>query len=401
MTRLALVLPAAFLALTACGGDVKVGGSFAGTIDTLANGAVVTRSPEKGMWTAGEEWTLVEEMRIGSAEEEGPELFGEIRDVEVDAAGRIYVADAQANEVRLFGPDGRHVRTIGRKGGGPGEFQNVGGLMLDPRGRLWVVDQNLGRFSVFDTAGTYVTSHRRSTGMTYYTWPGGMDASGRVYDMDVVSGQDVLGGRYGLVRLDGAMQVADTFRMPKHQPESFDYQSANGQVRMRASVPFVPVLVWSLGRDGNVWVGLSDRYRIARIDARGDTQRVVEREHTPVPVTSVEKDTAVARLVWFTRQGGKVDASRIPPRKSAFAGFWPDDSGRLWVLPFVPGAEQGRQLDVFDEQGRYLGRLPLPAKLTPHTPFVAREDRVYTVVKDDDDVPYVVRYRIQRGAPKT
>jgi sugar lactone lactonase YvrE len=383
--------------LAACGGDSgPAAGGWAGTIDTLPSGAVRVHSPATGTWKPGEEWKLVEELRIGSAETEGPELFGAVTGLEVDREGRIYVLESQAKEVRVFDARGAHVRTFGRKGGGPGEFEQPSGLMWDPQGRLWIVDQQNARFSVFDTAGVFLTSHRRPGGYSVFPWPGGMDSEGRLYDVTLHRTGD---GRvaFPLVRLDAAMQPADTFRLPEYRGHAFELRHDNGN-RMTASVPFSPGIVWRRDPGGDVWVGTSDRYSIARVSFGGDTLRVVERDYEPVPVTAAERDTAVKRLKWFTEQGGKVDASRIPGEKPAYGGLYPDEAGYLWVFPSAPEAAEGTTLDVFDPEGRYLGQVRSGAELRAFHPFLVRGDRLYVVETDELDVPYVVRYRIE-GRP--
>lgn len=109
------------LVLCACAegrGDVE----WAGSVDTLADGVVHVRNSAEPLWTAGEGWTLEEELRIGSATDEGPELLGQVRDLAVDPLDRIYVLESQSNEIRVFDADGEHVRTFGREGQGPGEL---------------------------------------------------------------------------------------------------------------------------------------------------------------------------------------------------------------------------------------------------------------------------------------
>lgn len=96
---------------------------WAGTVDTLSNGAIRVSNPEQGLWDDGEGWRLVEELRIGSMDGEGPELFGNIIGLEVDPLGRIYVADSQAREIRVFDARGHHVRTFGGRGEEPGECE--------------------------------------------------------------------------------------------------------------------------------------------------------------------------------------------------------------------------------------------------------------------------------------
>ena len=66
---------------------------------------------------------------------EGPDLFGAIYSFDVDAWGRIFVLDDQAQEVRIFDPDGTFVRTVGKKGEGPGEFTSAVSVDLSPEWR--------------------------------------------------------------------------------------------------------------------------------------------------------------------------------------------------------------------------------------------------------------------------
>ena len=80
------------------------------------------------------------EATIGSADGEGPAAFSRIVDVALDPMGRVWVADGLENEIRVFQPDGRYVRTIGQKGAGPKEFGLLGGMDWAPDGTLWVMD---------------------------------------------------------------------------------------------------------------------------------------------------------------------------------------------------------------------------------------------------------------------
>ncbi|HEV2148996.1 MAG TPA: 6-bladed beta-propeller [Longimicrobiaceae bacterium] len=396
---LALVpLAALALAASACGRDGgAAAGRWEGTVDTLPGGAVRVQNPEHGIWKAGEGWMLVEELRIGSAEVDGPELFGQVAALTVDPLGRIYVLDDQAKEVRVFDARGKHVRSFGRKGGGPGEFESPGSLDWDPQGHLWIVDQSNARFSVFDTAGAFVTSHRRRGGFSMVPWPGGLDAQGRVYDAAMLPGGTLF--RTGLVRLDEQFEPADTFRTPEYEQAAFFYKDEKGTTRMSAAVPFSPAQTSRLDREGHLWIGTTDRYRLHRITIAGDTTRIVERPFTPVAVSSNEKDEAVKNLKWFTDQGGKIDPSRIPGKKPAFTGFQVDEEGYLWVWPAVAEGEEGSVIDVFDPEGRYLGQIRSEAKIGARGRFVVRGDRLYTVVTDELEVPYVVRYRIQGRTP--
>lgn len=89
---------------------------------------------------------------IGVRDEGGPELFGEIGDVIVDAQGRILVLDSENREVRIFAPDGRPIGSFGRQGEAPGEFQYPAHLDLFEDGTLVVAGRS-GRVQFFESSG--------------------------------------------------------------------------------------------------------------------------------------------------------------------------------------------------------------------------------------------------------
>lgn len=385
------------LLLTSCAaGDRAASGTWAGTIDTLASGTVHTRNPANGLWDEATTWRIEEELRIGTMDGTGPDLFGYLYDIAVDDYGRIYALDEQAREVRVFHPDGRYLRTIGRSGSGPGEFKNPGALRWDDGGRLWVVDPGNARYAIFDTTGTYQTMVRRTSGYIRIPWPGGFDHAGRLYDVANVASPNAGSWTEGLV----AFQVdapdptpADTFQIPVYEGEVYEMFNQHGLRSGTMAVPFTPRLVWYFEPRGALWAAITGNYRIARIDATGDTTRIVERLFRPAPVTAADREEALAGLDWFTAQGGKVDPARIPSAKPAIHSLFTDPDGYLWVQPVTTAEDQGHLVDLFDPDGCYLGELRLPFKLGYFPPLIIG-DRLYAITQDELQVQYVVRARI-------
>ncbi len=144
-------LTVAAVLVGACAGDPS--NEWSGTIDTLGSGAVLVSNPEQGVWGSSSPWQLLEVAKIGTQLDSGPDVFGDISDIDVDTAGRVYVLDRQAQHVRIFDHDGSYIRTIGKVGGGPGEFRVANGIAIDPAGRLWVHNMGNLRYSVFDASG--------------------------------------------------------------------------------------------------------------------------------------------------------------------------------------------------------------------------------------------------------
>jgi hypothetical protein len=365
------------------------GVGWEGTVDTLAGGGVRVVNPERPIWAPGDEWGLVEELRIGGGETEGPELFSDIVALETDSEGRIWVLERGVREIRIFGPDGSHIRSVGRRGGGPGEFNDPVGMGWGLDDELWVVDPGNGRFSVFDREGNFLRSHPRRIGGYMLPWPGGFGPEGEVFDRIFVAG----GG--ALVRFSPDLAAADTFALPTPPDRDLFELTRNG-ARMSVAVPFSPGLAMTLDLRGYLWSGVTDRSRLVRTNLDGDTLLVTEWPMERQPVTAQDREEVLESLEWFTQQGGTVDARRIPSLKPAFTQILLAEDGHVWVTPGARTVQGWGRLHVIDPDGRWLGeaRADPPIFGWP-TPLIGT-DFVLAVVRDEMEVPYVVRYRIER-----
>jgi hypothetical protein len=381
------------MAVANCAGDSRdTGDLWDGTVDTLPNGAIEVHNPSHGIWDSSTAWRVEEVTRIGTLEGTGPDLFGRISAIEVDEFGRFYVFEGQAQELRVFDSSGAHVRTIGREGGGPGEFKQGIGLAWAPNGSLWVVDPGNVRISVFDTAGTYVTMKRILGGYVMTPWPGGFDRSGRFYHYGLDVSADP-GGRFVMVRFDTLLNSLDTIRVLRPPDDRyFELQSEGGFVR--AGIPYTAGIASRFGPNGYLWFANTGDYHIYKRGVEGDTALIVSRDFQPLPVTAEEIDSAIVGLEWFTRQGGKIDRSRFPSVKPALQSIYLDDESRVWVVPTADGEGRGSLLDVFEESGRYLGRMRLPFALGGSPLPLFRHGNIYAVTYDELGVPYVIRAKI-------
>ena len=157
---------------------------------------VVNEPPATGIEPT---WTIVPELRIGAVEEDGPENFGTIKGITVDEQGRIAVLDAQAQELRIFGVDGKHQRTFGGKGGGPGELDDANGLLLGKDGLLRVNDPSNARLSFFHPDTGFAGSIPLNVSAFGWIWTAVLDSAGwlaadaRVYlEQPAARGEPVL-----------------------------------------------------------------------------------------------------------------------------------------------------------------------------------------------------------------
>jgi hypothetical protein len=381
--------------LAGCGRSTEDGGAWAGTMDTLPSGQILIHNTARPILSADAAWRVVEELRIGTMDGEGPDLLGDVRWLEADALGRIWILEGQALEIRVFNADGSFVRTIGREGGGPGEFTYPLQVQVGPDGNMWVTDPQNNRLSVLDTAGAYLEGHQMPGGFVIMPWPGGFDANGYHYG-PVPLPSDGDDFRLGLVQYDSAFEPIDTLDVPTDPTDREYFEIRREDSFWRTGIPYRGSFDWRLAPTGALWGMLTGEYRFFELTAGGDTLRTITRDFTPLPVTDADMERAREQLESFVRNGGNVDWSKIPSTKPATEEMYFDDEGNIWVRMVTAHEDRGRVFDVFDASGRYLSRVRADFAVARFPPPIFRGDFVYAVTEDELEVPYVVRARIVR-----
>jgi sugar lactone lactonase YvrE len=91
---------------------------------------------------------------------QGDGEFQEVTDIAIDpdlGLGLVVVADGGADMIKVFGPDGQLVRSIGGTGNGAGELDFPSAVWVNAVGEIHVADQNNDRVQIFSREGTFVS----------------------------------------------------------------------------------------------------------------------------------------------------------------------------------------------------------------------------------------------------
>jgi hypothetical protein len=343
-------------------------------------------------------WALKETLRIGGAES-GPTSFSSIRSIAVDAKGQIFVLERQTQDIKVFDADGKHLRTIGRIGSGPGEMRNAEGMTSDRQGRLWVRDAANARFTVFNGEGELEKSWTMKFCSSQGQWYPQIDRQGRVLDVDCVvpQGADRAMG-FAIVAYRPDFSGVDTLSM---RPECGSRELSEAATWVRRSekatayigVPYAPRPVTTLGPTGEIWCAPNNsRYEVLRLDPGARDTLRISRNLAAVPVTKAERDSVIAP---FEKNGPSgFDYGKIPRTKPIVELISIDDQGRAWLRRKT---SQGVvEFDVFSPAGQMLAIAMLGKYRLLPAPYVFRGDDVYMVALDDDDVQHVVRLHVER-----
>src|SRR4030042_6577415 len=94
--------------------------AWQGTIEEV-EGVTIVRNPAKPVLDGGL-FTLEEELSIGDEDGSRTIAFSDMSHLTADDQGWIYALDRKESCVQVFAADGRHLRTIGQPGQGPGDL---------------------------------------------------------------------------------------------------------------------------------------------------------------------------------------------------------------------------------------------------------------------------------------
>lgn len=411
---LVLLLPV----LAACGdAGASDRPAWQAAYDTIGD-TVVVRTVAGSVW--GDTAELVPEVTIG--EFDGPDeyMLGSVQSLAVSADGTMYLFDGHAKALRKYAPDGTYLATLGREGGGPGEYERPdGGLRVLPDGRVVLRDPGNARINVYGADDVYLTSWPIRGGFSTSRQLG-VDTAGNVYHQILLDPEaGVEDWKSGLLKLSAEGQELDTLAAPDVGYEGPTIEAKTENSWSINTVPFSPSEEWQIHPHGWFLHGISERYAVDLLRPEG-VLRIV-REAEPVPVQPGEKTNAEERAAWNMRRtqpGWKWNGPAIPDAKPPYRGFYAAEDGRVWVLRSQPGekipdemVDEPREpdarpplrwhepvvFDVFEADGTYLGAARAPTGFSTYPTPVFRGDDVWAVVRDEMDVPYLTRFRVRVG----
>jgi hypothetical protein len=407
-----------WLTILGCADAVREsgGGNWIAEQDTIGDTVVVrTISGSVGLG----KYVLERELTIGVLE--GPEeyVLGNVSMLAVGPEGDIYAYDAQVPVLRKYDHEGRFITTIGREGGGPGEYQRATGLRVTPDGTVKLWDPRGPRLSSFSPEGEFLGGVRVESRGLSVSQSLFVDTLGNAYVFTSVSPPTpgppgTAPG--GLIWLGPDGEVRDTLFEPDL---GYEVPLVQETVRRGTSVligtwrvPFTPPAYWTFSPHGYYVAGIGGRYAVSlfRVD---EMVLRIERDIAPVPVHPEEAVAWREAIVASVRQvstGWRWNGPDISDTKPAFRELEVGLDGRIWVRLHQQAERQEpvdseepdpervwpepTVYDMFEPDGRYLGAVSVPRETTIH---VMRGDYVWGITRDSLDVQYIERFRLVAG----
>ena len=105
----------------------------------------------------------------------GPGEFNYPTHLALDASGNIYVTDSMNSRIQVLDPAGKPIRSIGSLGDGSGHFSRPKGVALDRFGHVYAVDSLFGNIQIFDPEGRFLLNFGKTgSGVGEFWLPAGI-----------------------------------------------------------------------------------------------------------------------------------------------------------------------------------------------------------------------------------
>jgi len=370
--------------------------------------------------------TATERVELTEPQASFPAAFSSISGLRELRDGRMMLADPLGQALMIVDLAAGVADTVGRKGGGPGEY-NVPSRLLPWRGDSTIlVDLGNTRYTPVAPDGSFGVSEpllRRDGEAMSLIMPEGTDRRGNLYYQarSFSAGPRGPEGVQGqpdsalIVRWNPTADRIDTVA-PLGLPER-KVERSGGNVAM-TTIPFSPSDGWAVSWDGAVAVARAVGFRVEWIGSDGRVTGGPEIMYRPITITQADRDawlearanrSSGAMFITMEAGGGEGNVRAGPrPRGASFVGpqvkddDWPEvkppfppsavsvtPDGEAWVRRHVPAPGQP-EYDVFDDMGRRLRTVVLPQS-SEVVGFGAGV--VYVARTDEYDLLWLEKYR--------
>lgn len=281
---------------------------------------------------------------------------------------RVLVADGSSSEIRAFDLDGRHIRTVGRQGAGPGEFESLRWIAASAQDTVYAWDSSLSRLSVFDAELAFVRSV-----VPAFTRSGTAMVLGLVDDSTLLTSVLAAPSRSAVVNQvrTGSVNLSTVSLAKSANPETL-IELSGRPVYFREDGRFLAVPLTVLPGYGagasRIYAGNGADAELSGFGLDGDLKLIV-RLPSPAPIDPTmwsaarEAYLAGGPTEHLQSRAALFDAIPQPDSLPSFAGLRVARSGEIWVGAFEMPETETRTWTIMSDAGIAQARLDLPVNV--------------------------------------
>ena len=339
------------------------------------NGVQVVYNPKNPISVPGVPTRIEVTQDLCIGDEEGIEdfVFSQIRSVQVDEEENIYVLDSREVCVKVFDRNGKHLRTFGKRGQGPGEIQSPTRMYLTAGKEILIYDTGNSRLSCYSLDGECLKEMSTAKHFLSRAIP---DSKGNIIAQLLVPGDEIV---YEIKKFDPNLNPIVTIG------------SIGQEVTPYVLNMVTPTLNVRVMKNDNIAWGYSEKYEIFVVSPEGKTLRKIVKDYKPVKITEEEKKRLIKE--GFGEQGAPAGYKlEFPKNHYPYYFFICGDDGRIYARTYEKDKDGNFKYNVFDPEGRYIANFSLPEI---DFLYVVKNNKMYSMVwEDEKGIPVIKRYAV-------
>jgi hypothetical protein len=285
--------------------------------------------------------------------------------------GSLIVADLGETPLALYGADGRLVRRLARKGGGPGEFEYLA-KMWRCGDAIFTYDIEGHRISEFALDGSYRRAFRFAvpTGQQV-PYASACNASGRFAHLGWGAAPRVAGYHRDTVPLwltasaDGAPTLLDSIPSSERWGDTYQGQLVGSQPLPLGRQPHI-----AFG-PGAFYIATGDAFELRVYDSLGTPLPPIRLADSVPAVTAADVRDFIEGEIAESQDGERARARiereyaavTFPDRHAAITALVVDRGGLVWLRTYAPAAAGSAAWRILTPEGREVARTSLPRRL--------------------------------------
>lgn len=348
------------------------------------DGVTVVKNPKEPIY--GEiTFRLKEDLSIGNEKDENY-FFYRAWHLSLDRKGNIYVLDGGNKRIQVFDKKGQYLRTIGRKGQGPGEFRSPQDVFVNDQDVI-VYIPDYRSVKVFTLNGKFLKSIPLKTyNRSYCVSPEGI-ILGEVDKITFNENKSKESRKYfASLRLISNIDGSETAIASYPDQRS---KIIEGRVAKFSHGYEHEFNMCAVGPQAFIY-GFSSDYNLTIIDSAGKILLKIQKESPQLSISKKEKDTVREKY----RDSPIKNVNNIPfPKHKPHFGKILSDGEWIFVMHYVSPQEQkeGCSMDIYNNQGYYLYQCSFPVQ-----PLLIKNGFVYLIDSSDETGEVrVKRYKIE------
>ncbi len=331
---------------------------------------------------------FVEDLSIGIEEGDENYMFSNPKDIDSDSKGNIYVLDSRECTVKKYDSQGKHIKNIGRKGQGPGEFEMPYFFELSQQDKIYVGDTLARKIDIFKANGGYLKT---------------LEAREWIDQVSINQKEELIAGFkspmegenkevkfiYEVCKYDSKMNKIFEFYSQK---QVFTFRISDGEFTLD-----YPIFVkWDIDSKDNVYIGTANKYEINVFSSKGSLLFKLSLDFKPIPVTGEAQRKSLEILNRLKDVINFQETRKLLEFYPVFNSISIDEKDQIWIEHYQPywrdKPRKEATFDVFSSDGKFLFSTKIDKSIFPKLTF--KNGYIYILATEESGFSRALRLRI-------